>query len=440
MGIAGGDRGARGRVLAFDAATGRELWRFNTVPLPGEQGAETWERAASAKTGGAGVWGAMTVDVTTGELFVPVGNPWPDIAADYRPGANLFSNSIVVLDARTGALKWWYQATIGDMHDLDLTAAPVIYRDSKIRDLLVFGGKDGYVTAVDRDTHKPVFRTPVVKIENEGAKATPEGVHICPGFAGGIQWNGPTLDPLNNSIVTGAVDWCMTIVSAPVSYKPPQVGYGGYPKPDADSRGTVTSLDSETGAVRWRYDAEKPVIAGVTPTAGGVTFTGDMAGNFLVFDSKTGAVVKKLATGGAMAGGVVTYEIGGKQYVAFTSGNVSRNTWGVSGVPHIVVMAIDPPRAAPAPTPSRKPARASGGAPDPGRGKVLYGQACASCHGADGDMVAEHRLSTVASRRDQESIVAAIKTPTAPTPKLFPSPLSEANVRDIAAYLQHGLK
>jgi glucose dehydrogenase len=161
MGIAGSELGVRGRVMAYDAATGKELWRFNTIPMGNEVGAETWKRPESAKTGGGGVWGAMSVDATTGELFVPVGNPWPDIDLGYRPGNNLFTNSVVVLDARTGALKWWHQVSPADWQDLDLVAAPVLYRDSKVRDLVVIAGKDGYVTAVDRDTHKVVFRTPV---------------------------------------------------------------------------------------------------------------------------------------------------------------------------------------------------------------------------------------------------------------------------------------
>ncbi|MEO8754119.1 MAG: PQQ-binding-like beta-propeller repeat protein, partial [Casimicrobiaceae bacterium] len=158
MGIAGSELGVRGRVMAFDAVTGRELWRFNTIPMGKETGAETWVKPETAKTGGGGVWGAMTLDVSTGELFVPVGNPWPDIDKAYRPGSNLFTDSIVVLDARTGALKWWHQVTAEDWMDLDMVAPPVIYRGSGVRDLVAFGGKDGYVTGVDRDSRKEAFR------------------------------------------------------------------------------------------------------------------------------------------------------------------------------------------------------------------------------------------------------------------------------------------
>jgi glucose dehydrogenase len=149
MGIGGSDLGVRGRVLAFDAATGRELWRFHTIPMGEEAGAETWQRPGTAKTGGGGVWGVMSLDVSTGELFVPVGNPWPDIDKDYRPGDNLVTNSIVVLDARTGALRWWHQVSPADWMDLDLVAAPMLYRADGARDFMAVAGKDGYVTVVD---------------------------------------------------------------------------------------------------------------------------------------------------------------------------------------------------------------------------------------------------------------------------------------------------
>ncbi len=124
----------------------------------------------------------MTLDVSAGELFVPTGNPWPDIDKAYRPGANLFTDSIVVLDARTGALKWWHQGTPEDWMDLDMVAPPVLYRIDGARDYLVFGGKDGYVTAVDRDTHQQVFRVPVTTIERMPKMPTKEGLRMCPGL------------------------------------------------------------------------------------------------------------------------------------------------------------------------------------------------------------------------------------------------------------------
>jgi PQQ-dependent dehydrogenase (methanol/ethanol family) len=437
MGIAGSELGVRGRVVAFDAQTGKELWRFNTIPMGDEKGAETWERPQTAKTGGGGVWGAMTLDPSTGELFVPVGNAWPDIDKAYRPGANLFTDSIVVLDARTGALKWWYQVKAEDWQDLDLVAPPVVYRDSNVRDIVAFGGKDGYVTALDRDTHKPIFRTPVTTIVQAPKNPTAEGIRTCPGYAGGVEWNGPALDRLNNTLVVGAVDVCFMVkLGSNTKYVAGEAVFGGTIEPVGDSSGWVTSMDAETGAVRWKYHAEKPVIAGVTPTAGGVTFTGDLAGNLLVFNSKTGEIVHKAKTGGAMAGGVVTYESRGKQYLAFASGNISRNAFGDLGVPSVVIMTLNPERVTRTPVPASSRVSGPAGAANLASGRKLYSQVCVSCHGPDGNMIADHKLSTLKARLDHAATIRYIKEPKAPMPKLYPELINEQSVVDVAAYLR----
>lgn len=433
MGVGGSELGARGRVVAFDAATGRELWRFHTIPMGSEQGAETWKKPGTAKTGGGGVWGAMSLDVAAGELFVPVGNPWPDIDKDHRPGDNLFTNSVVVLDARTGALKWWHQISPGDWMDLDLVAAPVLYRTGS-RDLVAIGGKDGHVTVVDRDTRQRVFRTPVTTVEQIPDRPTREGRRMCPGYAGGVEWNGPALDRLNNNLIVGAVDICFIVkLGSATSYTPGNVEFGGTVEPDGPATGWITALDRDTGAVRWKYHAEKPVVAGVTPTAGGVTFTGDLAGNFLVFDSKTGKVLHKSAAGGAMAGGVVTYEVGGRQYVAFAAGNISRNAFGDLGMPSVVVMTVDP----------GKPATAlnvTGDAGDAGLGQRLYGQVCQSCHGPDGNMLADHRLAGLAARLDLPATIAYIKNPKAPMPRMYPDLLDDKSVEAVATWIHKELR
>ena len=442
MGIAGSDLGIRGRVLAFDAATGKELWRFHTIPMGNETGAETWTRPESAKTGGGGVWGAMSLDVSRGELFIPVGNPWPDLDSHIRPGTNLFTNSVVVLDARTGALKWWHQISPGDWMDLDLTAAPMLYRPSGARDLVAIGGKDGHVTVIDRDTHKVVYRVPVTTVEPLRKPPTNQGARMCPGFAGGVEWNGPAMDWLNGALIVGAVDICFIVKLKPNAvYKPGTADWGGTVEPDGAATGWITSLDSESGAVRWKYHAEKPVVAGITPTAGGVTFAGDLAGNFLVFNSKTGELAHQVKVGGAMAGGVVTYEMGGRQYVAFAAGNISRNAFGDAGLPSVVVMRLNPG------APARR-IDATGGAAPSGpagaaniaNGRKLYGQICQSCHGADGNLIGDHKLANLRPRRDLPSTIAYIKDPKAPMPKLFPDLISEQSVIDVANFLHEELR
>jgi len=439
MAIAGSELGARGRVMAYDAQTGRELWRFNTIPMGKETGAETWKRPKTAKTGGGGVWGSMSLDVTTGELFVPVGNPWPDIDKAYRPGSNLFTDSIVSLDARTGALLWWHQVTPEDWEDKDLVAAPVVYRDGQGRDLLVFAGKDGYVRALDRDTRQEVFHTPVTTVVTSPAMPSASGIRTCPGYAGGVEWNGPALDPLNNTLVTGSVDVCFIVKLGKTKYSATEANFGGTVEPDGPATGWVTAVDADTGQVRWKYHAEKPVVAGVTPTAGGVTFTGDLNGNLLVFNSKTGELVNNVKTGGALAGGVVTYEAGNKQYVAFASGNVSRNAFGALGVPSVVIMGLGGARAAA--TPRTAPAAGSSqtGAANPAKGRKVYEQVCASCHGPDGNLVAGHPLSTLKSRRDRAATLGYIKDPKPPMPRLYPDLLNEQSLVDVTTYIYEDL-
>jgi alcohol dehydrogenase (cytochrome c) len=434
MGIGGSDLGVRGRVLAFDAASGRELWRFHTIPMGSEIGAETWLKPETAKTGGGGVWGALSLDVSTGELFVPVGNPWPDIDKAYRPGDNLFTNSVVVLDARTGALKWWHQVSPGDWMDLDLVAAPVLYR-AGVRDFVAIGGKDGFVTVVDRDTRRRVFRTPVTTVETMPKDPPPQGGRMCPGFAGGVEWNGPALDRLNQQLIVGSVDICFNVkLGTAKEYTPGAVEFGGSVEPVGPTTGWITALDPVSGAVNWKYHAEKPVVAGITPTAGGITFAGDLGGNLLVFDSKSGKLLRTLPAGGAMAGGLVTYDVAGRQYVAFAAGNISRNAFGDLGLPSVVIMALDPK----GPAVTRNAAGMQ--AADAALGQRLYGQVCQSCHGPDGNLIADHRLGNLAARRSLAATIEYIKKPKAPMPALFPQMLDEKSVVAVATWVHQELR
>ncbi len=337
VGIAGGDWGIRGRIMAFDAQTGREVWRFYTIPVGNETGSDSW-KLDSGKRGGGGSWTSYSLDVSNAELFVPVGNPAPDFTTSDRDGANLFSDSFVVLNANTGALKWWYQLRSKDSHDVDLAAAPMIYNNSQGDGMVAAGGKDGRLYVVDRNSHKLAFKVEVTTIKNDTVDPTEAGVTVCPGVLGGVLWNGPAFDDNNKSLYVGTVDWCSNLTSQMPQYMTGKLYLGGDAKQTGPSSGWVMAIDSDSGAVKWKYHAEAPVVAGVTPTAGGVLFTGDMKGNFLVFNSKTGDLIRKTAIGGPLAGGVITYKLDGKQYVAFSSGNVSRLIWGSVGIPTIVIM------------------------------------------------------------------------------------------------------
>ncbi len=342
-GTAGGDWGNRGRVVAFNAEDGRELWRFNLIPAPNEPGADTWQVKKSALTGGGGTWTTLTLDVTTNELIVPVGNPAPDLNAEYRPGDNLYTDSVVVLDARTGALKWYHQLKAHDGVDHDIAAAPTLYRSPEMQDVMAIGGKDGYVVGVDRETRKVLYRTAVTSVDNEAAIPTEAGVHVCPGLLGGVEWNGAAFDLPRNSLYIGAVDWCAVFKKGGSKWVAGELFYGGDPIQDPvdQASGWVTAINASNGAVKWQYHAAAPVVGGITPTAGNVVFGGDTKGTFFALDSNTGKPLLSMPTSGMIAGGVVTYAVEGKQYVAFTSGNVSRLTFGNLGDPTIVVLGLN---------------------------------------------------------------------------------------------------
>jgi PQQ-dependent dehydrogenase (methanol/ethanol family) len=432
-GTAAGEFGIRGRVMAFDAATGREIWRFYTIPVGKEIGADTWIDTHWNQHGGGGTWSSFTVDPTTSEIFVPVGNPVPDFTPADRPGQNLFSNSVVALDGTTGRLKWWYQTKDNDAQDNDLAAAPVLYRDGKNQERVAVGGKDGYLHIIDRETHKLIAKTAVTTVDAKQQAPSTTGVKMCPGPAGGVEWNGPGFDPVHQTLFVGAVDYCAIFKSNPGSvFTPGGLNYGGTWTPTSDTAtGWITAVDAGTGKIKWKYHAEAPVLSGITPTAGGIVLGGDNAGNFLVLDSVTGSVIKKVATGGSLSGGVITYEQKGKQYIAFTSGNISRTVFGAAGRPTIVVMAV--------PGPVTSVVAQTGGS-DIGHGRQVFYGMCAGCHGSDGKNISinGHDLTTVKQRMSVEQIVAWIKNPKPPMPKVFPEPLQpseEADLRDVATFL-----
>jgi alcohol dehydrogenase (cytochrome c) len=277
IGPAGSEANVQGWIGAFHLADGTPAWRFNTVARPGEPGAETWQVKPGVPVGGGGVWTSPSLDVARGELYVPVGNPAPDLPKDLRAGANLYTNSVVALDVRTGALRWHEQIVTPDFHDWDVThAAPLITVPSagRSRDLLVAAGKDGVLRTIDRATHERVHETPVTTRENVDAPLTLAGVHACPGALGGVQWNGPAFDPATRLLITPAVDWCTTFaLSDKVEFVPGQNYLGGKVTIDEKSQGWLTAIDATTGDVRWRYRSPRPMVAAVTTTAGGLVLT-----------------------------------------------------------------------------------------------------------------------------------------------------------------------
>ena len=347
VGNAGGDvKGVKGRMYALDAGTGRIVWEFYLVPktpgdlMRGPQGASplglaTWKNAPGSPITGGATWTSYTLDPTTGLLYVPGGNPAPDFATAPRKGANLYSGSVVVLDAKTGAYKDDFKIVPVDWHDWDVSNAPAIIRTKGGKKVLVVTPKNGFLYGFDLSNNEMLYHMPVTRVENADATfSTGNAVHFCPGSTGGAEWNGPAYDPQTNLIYIGEVDWCTTVtllsekdiqavkIGQPWSGMDSINPYETWGKPDPFGKwaGWVYASDADTGAWKWRVKTNYPIQSGMTPTAGGIVFFGDMGGNFYAVDAANGRKLWGKKIGGAIGGGVITYTAKGQQKVAVATG------------------------------------------------------------------------------------------------------------------------
>jgi len=352
IGNAGGDNfGVTGRMMAFDANTGGQLWSADLVPTSGPA-SQTWPPStAELPKAGAATWTSYTLDGARGLLWVPTGNAAPDFLKSLRPGANLYSYSVVALDTNTGALKAAKQlVTDYDFHDWDIAAPPELIDTPDGRHLLVAAGKNGYLYALDRDSLKLLYRTPVTTIANATAPLTAQGTHFCPGIDGGVEWNGPAYSPRTNAFYVNAIDWCITVATGPPSALE---GRKGLPWTGAKDRmhpfgvqdkqrsGWVTAVDANDGSIRWRHHAKEPLVSGITATAGGVVFTGTIGGEFLALDARDGHVLWQQNLNQPIGGGVIAYSVNGREYIAVASGMDSPLGWQVHSTPaRVVVFAL----------------------------------------------------------------------------------------------------
>ncbi len=336
VGEAGADVHSTGHVHAFDALTGKKLWTFDVVPTGKEPGADSWP--AGASVGGGSMWTTITVDPQADLLYMSVGNPGQDFSGANRAGDNLFTDCLVVLAADTGKLVWYAQQVKHDVHDWDTAAAPMLYEQDGRRFVAV-GSKDAFLYIYDRDTHALLAKKALTQRVNDTAPLPPgKPVHVCPGSVGGVEWNGPAYDPLRRMVFVNTVDWCSTYISQPAK----DAEFGGMMKmdPSDQARGALLAFDAGTGDARWIYHAAAPMLAGVTPTAGGLVLTGSGDGNFLAFDSGTGRELYSFYTGGPVAGGITTYMASGRQYIAVPSGNNSKSLWQTSGAATLIVFGL----------------------------------------------------------------------------------------------------
>jgi PQQ-dependent dehydrogenase (methanol/ethanol family) len=346
IGNAGGDnRGVKGRMYALDAATGRIVWEFYLVPKTvgdlergpqaiGAAPASTWKNAPGVEITGGATWTSYTIDTVTGELYVPGGNPAPDFAKRLRGGSNLYAGSVVVLDAKTGAYKRHISIAPEDFHDYDVSSAPVLFTAKSGKPVMALTPKDGFMYAYDRKSGRRLYRVPMTTRYNTSAPMTAAGTRFCPGSQGGAEWNSPAYDQRHDALISGEVDWCTTVridsdeMTKSVSRAQAWTGSSkdGFGKQDPQSAwaGWLTSIHATSGKLHWKFKAPNPILGAVTPTAGDVVFFGDVGGNFYVLESTSGRVLWKQNIGGAVAGGVITYDTGAGQKVAVSTGMQSK--------------------------------------------------------------------------------------------------------------------
>jgi alcohol dehydrogenase (cytochrome c) len=363
-GNAGGDIfGVTGRIYALSAADGHQLWRFDVVPDSGPARA-TWKNvtAQNPPTGGA-TWTTYSLDDDSGVLWVSTGNVAPDFLVALHPGDNLYTTSVLALDAKTGKLLAYVQPVKKDFHDWDMTAPPALIRTRGGRLLAAAAGKDGILYGIDRSNVSPsaktadrvlkiMYATPVTTRTNvKTPLSTTSETRFCPGVSGGTEWNGPAFNSTLNLLYVNATDWCTAVKVASTATaigKPgaawsgsgdPEHGFGRN-DPQEKWGGWLTAVDADSGHVRWKYKSPTPLVAGVTPTAGGLVFTGDLNGDVLALDAGNGSILWRDSTSAAIGGGVISYQSGGHQRIAVAAGMNSR-VWPVKpAMARIVIYAL----------------------------------------------------------------------------------------------------
>jgi alcohol dehydrogenase (cytochrome c) len=342
VGNSGGDYPTRGFIDAYDPRTGERVWRFWTIPGPGEPGSETWSDNDVLPRGGGAAWVTGSYDPELNLIYWGTGNPNPDYFGDDRKGNNLFTASIVALDADTGKLRWHYQFTPHDLHDWDSNHVPVL-ADMTIRGqarkVVMVANRNGFFYTLDRTTGellvgKPYTSTkwareigpngPIVLNDGVIPPGGTEATTPCvPDFRGGTVFNPPSYDPNLQLFFVMARETCAYYTPQRMEV---QLGRnfmsGGMRKLADPDYGALRALDPKTGDMKWEYRFPTSTLAGVMSTASGLVFAGDNEGNFNAFEGKTGKRVWSYRTGSPIWGAAASsYMLDGRQYVLIESGN-----------------------------------------------------------------------------------------------------------------------
>jgi alcohol dehydrogenase (cytochrome c) len=345
IGTAGGDMGVRGFVAAYDVKTGTQVWKFNTIPGPGEPGHDTWS-GDSWQKGGAAIWNHGAYDAEANLVYFGTGNPAPDWDGRTRLGDNLYSDSVIALDADTGKLRWHYQFTPHDELDYDSTQVPVLadipWRGAP-RKVMLWANRNGLMYVLDRVTGEFLLGKPYVEVNwmdgfdaggrprrVAGIVPTPQGTLVRPHVHGAINWAPPAYSPRTGLFYVA--HWEHSGIVAIEGQFPKAVGVNTrqttmgdvnlepFLNNDEEARGVIRAYDPASLNPVWEYALGNITWGGMLATAGDVVFGGGKDGYFLALDAKSGKLLWKAALGGQVNAGAMTYAVNGKQYVAVAAG------------------------------------------------------------------------------------------------------------------------
>jgi alcohol dehydrogenase (cytochrome c) len=350
IGAANGDQGVRDWIGALDAATGKLVWRKFTVPAPGEPGSETWKGGTNAwQTGGGAVWVTGTYDPATNQTIWGTGNPVPMFDPFYRPGDNLYTNSAISYDPDTGAMNWYFQFTPGDMWDYDEVGTHILI-DGNIagepRRLITHSARNGFLYTMDRFNGQTVLAKPYMEVnwtkgidqktgkplDYDPAKdiQTYAGIgnlvpgeplkRVCPSQAGGNNYWPSSYSPKTKLLYIPALSNCVTITIDREKHSKERGWNGGLSQTAERWESNLTAVDPLTGEVKKSVHLRYPNYSGTLATGGGLVFLALLDGTVAAYDDTTLDELWKINVGSGFSAPPMTFEAGGKQYVAIVSG------------------------------------------------------------------------------------------------------------------------
>ena len=339
VGTSGGEAGIRGFLDAYDAKTGKRVWRFDTIPGPGQPGHETWLNDAW-KTGGGSTWVTGAYDPALDLVYWGIGNPAPDWNGDVRPGDNLYTCSFVALDRATGKLRWHFQFTPHDTHDWDAAHVPILVDApvrGRLRKLILNPNRNAFYYVLDRETGEFLAGAPYAKqtwakglddkgrpILIPGMDPSEEGTLVWPSLNGATVWQSASYSPKTNLVYVAAREKAAIYYKREAVFKPGTFFAGGGERElDRDEQwGAIRALDTATGKMRWEFKLKSPPWAGVMSTAGGLVFSGTNEGQVFALDATSGRLLWQFQAGGSVAANPIGFAVDTQQRIAISADRV----------------------------------------------------------------------------------------------------------------------